>query len=90
MPNRLTLSPVEASAGTRPSQAINSRGLRKRPRSPTSARIVVAVTRSIPGIAISAVTIGANDQSGTVSSIALSSRAMRTAPRCLAREHRRP
>src|SRR5271166_232618 len=77
MPNRLTLSPVEASEGTSPSHAINSRGVWKRPRSPTSAKIVVAATRSIPRIAISAVTIGARDQSGTASSIALSSRATR-------------
>jgi hypothetical protein len=77
MPKRLTLSPVEASEGTSPSQAINSRGLWKRERSPTSARIVVAATRSIPRIAITPMTVGANDQSATASSIAFPNRATR-------------
>src|ERR1700733_13510014 len=67
MPKRLTRSPVEASDGTRPSQAINWRGVSNRPRSPASERIVVAATRSKPRIAITAVTVGANDQSGRAS-----------------------
>ena len=50
----------------------------KRERSPISASNVAAAIRSMPRIAISAVTTSASDQSGTAARIACSSRAMRS------------
>ena len=46
---RRTRSPVECSEGTRPSQAISSRGVRNRDRSPISANSVVAALMALRG-----------------------------------------
>jgi hypothetical protein len=75
---RLTVSPVEASDGTRPRYPISSRGVGNRDRSPISARNAVAEMKSIPRSAIRAVTTSANGQSETATRIACSSRSMRS------------
>ena len=58
MENRLVLSPVLDSEGTRPIAAISCGAVAKRRRSPSSDRIVIAESVSIPRSTVSAATYG--------------------------------
>jgi hypothetical protein len=65
-PFRRTVSPVELSAGTRPRNAINCRGVSNRRTSPISAANVTATRNEAPRMAWYAATTGAIDQVGTM------------------------